>query len=56
MTRDGDVVGPGWLGRGSDRKPSTLEIAGQIDKARTELAAAETRAAELAAAPRGCRG
>ena len=53
VTRDGDVVGPGWLDGGSDRKPSTLEIAGQIDKARTELAAAETRVAELAAALAG---
>ncbi len=53
VTRDGDVVGAGWVDGGSDRKPSTLEIAGQIDKARTELAAAETQVAELSAALAG---
>jgi chromosome segregation protein len=52
-TVDGDLVGPGWLNGGSDRKPSTLEIASEIDKARTELAAAETRGEELSAALAG---
>lgn len=52
-TRDGDLVGAGWVDGGSDRKPSTLEIAGEIEKARTELAAAETQVAELAAALAG---
>jgi len=53
VTRDGDLVGAGWVDGGSDRKPSTLEIATEIDKARGELAAAETRVAELAAALAG---
>lgn len=53
VTREGDVVGAGWLDGGSDRKPSTLEIAGQIEQARTELAAAETQVAELSAALAG---
>ena len=44
---------PGWVGGGSDRKPSTLEIASEIDKARTELATAETQVEELAAALAG---
>ncbi|MCX2930473.1 chromosome segregation protein SMC [Mycobacterium sp. CVI_P3] len=50
VTLEGDLVGAGWVSGGSDRKPSTLEIAGEIDKARTELAAAETQVAELSAA------
>jgi chromosome segregation protein len=53
VTRDGDLVGAGWVDGGSDRKPSTLEIAGAIEQARNELAAAETRVAELAAALAG---
>ena len=53
VTRDGDLVGAGWVDGGSDRKPSTLEIAGAIETARTELVAAETRVAELAAALAG---
>ena len=53
VTRDGDLVGAGWVDGGSDRKPSTLEIAGAIEAARTELAAAETRVAELTAALAG---
>ena len=53
VTRDGDLVGAGWVDGGSDRKPSTLEIAGAIEQARTELAAAETRVAELTAALAG---
>ncbi|MGV0627052.1 chromosome segregation protein SMC [Mycolicibacter minnesotensis] len=53
VTADGDLVGAGWVSGGSDRKPSTLEITGEIDKARTELAAAETQTAELGAALAG---
>ena len=37
VTTDGDLVGAGWVNGGSDRKPSTLEITSEIDKARTEL-------------------
>jgi chromosome segregation protein len=53
VTRDGDLVGAGWVDGGSDRKPSTLEIAGAIETARTELAASETQVAELTAALAG---
>ena len=53
VTREGDLVGAGWVDGGSDRKPSTLEIAGAIETARTELAAAQTQVAELAAALAG---
>ena len=52
-TLDGDLVGPGWVSGGSDRKPSTLEIASEIEKATTELAAAETQVEELSAALAG---
>lgn len=53
VTLDGDLVGAGWVSGGSDRKPSTLEITSEIDKARRELAAAEVRVAELGAALSG---
>jgi len=53
VTRDGDLVGAGWVDGGSGRKPSTLEISGEIEKARTELAAAETQVGELGAALSG---
>jgi chromosome segregation protein len=53
VTLDGDLVGAGWISGGSDRKPSTLEIASEIDKARTELAATETQTGELSAALAG---
>jgi chromosome segregation protein len=53
VTRDGDLVGAGWVDGGSDRKPSTLEIVGEIEKARTELGDAQTQVAELAAALAG---
>ena len=53
VTRDGDLVGAGWVDGGSDRKPSTLEIAGQIEQARADLTAAENQVAELAAALAG---
>jgi chromosome segregation protein len=53
VTRDGDLVGAGWVSGGSDRKLSTLEITSEIAKARAELAAAETQASQLAAALSG---
>jgi len=53
VTHDGDLVGAGWVDGGSGRKPSTLEISGEIDKARTELASAETQVGELGAALAG---
>ncbi len=53
VTRDGDLVGAGWVSGGSDRKPSTLEITSEIAKARAELAAAETQTSELIAALSG---
>jgi chromosome segregation protein len=53
VTLDGDLVGAGWVSGGSDRKPSMLELTSEIDKARTELAAAETQAVQLTAALAG---
>ncbi|KUH98314.1 chromosome segregation protein SMC [Mycolicibacterium acapulense] len=53
VTTDGDLVGPGWVSGGSDRKPSTLEIASEVDKARAELAEAEKQVDELSAALSG---
>lgn len=53
VTREGDLVGAGWVSGGSDRRPSTLEITSEIDSARDELAAADTQAHELAAALAG---
>ena len=52
-TADGDLVGAGWVSGGSDRKPSTLEITSEVEKARDELAAAEKQAGELTAALSG---
>ncbi|MHA7653067.1 chromosome segregation protein SMC [Mycobacterium sp. ML4] len=53
VTLDGDLVGAGWVSGGSDRKVSTLEIASEIEKARNELAAAESQVAQLNAALSG---
>ena len=53
VTRDGDLVGAGWVDGGSDRKPSTLEITTEIEKSRSGLAAAEKQVAELSAALAG---
>jgi chromosome segregation protein len=53
VTLDGDLVGAGWVSGGSDRKPSTLEISSEIDKARGELEAAERQTTELSAALAG---
>ncbi len=53
VTRDGDLLGAGWVSGGSDRKPSTLEITSEIAKARSELAAAEAQVSQLAAALSG---
>ncbi|TPG36866.1 chromosome segregation protein SMC [Mycolicibacterium hodleri] len=53
VTNEGDLVGAGWLTGGSDRKPSTLEITGEIDKARAELTSSERQVSELTAALSG---
>jgi chromosome segregation protein len=53
VTLDGDLVGAGWVSGGSDRKLSTLEVASEIDKAGTELSAAEAQVAQLTAALSG---
>ena len=53
VTTDGDLVGAGWVSGGSDRKPSTLEIASEVEKARAELAEAERQVGELSAALSG---
>jgi len=53
VTTDGDLVGAGWISGGSDRKPSTLEITSEVEKARAELADAERQTGELSAALSG---
>jgi len=53
VTLDGDLVGAGWVNGGSDRTMSTLEITSEIDKAGSELAAAEAQVAQLSAALSG---
>jgi chromosome segregation protein len=53
VTVEGDLVGAGWVSGGSDRKPSTLELTSEVEKARTELAAAENQTGELGAALAG---
>jgi chromosome segregation protein len=53
VTADGDLVGAGWVSGGSDRKPSTLEITSEVDKARAELVDAERQTGELSAALSG---
>ncbi len=53
VTLDGDLVGRGWVSGGSDRKPSTLELTSEIDKAGNELTAAESQVAQLGAALSG---
>ncbi|CDO87848.1 chromosome segregation protein SMC [Mycobacterium triplex] len=53
VTLDGDLVGRGWVSGGSDRKPSTLELTSEIDRAGAELAAAESQVAQLSAALSG---
>ena len=53
VTTDGDLVGAGWVSGGSDRKPSTLEITSEVEKARAELADSEKQAGELSAALSG---
>jgi chromosome segregation protein len=53
VTVDGDLAGAGWVNGGSDRKPSTLEITSEIDKARDELAGVEAQGSQLGAALAG---
>src|SRR6202022_4520671 len=53
VTTDGDLVGAGWVSGGSDRKPSTLEITSEVEKARAELADSEKQEGELSAALSG---
>ncbi|RAV14484.1 chromosome segregation protein SMC [Mycolicibacterium sp. GF69] len=53
VTTDGDLVGAGWVSGGSDRKPSTLEIASEVEKARAELTEAERQVGDLSAALSG---
>ncbi|MCV7315856.1 chromosome segregation protein SMC [Mycolicibacillus parakoreensis] len=53
VTRDGDLVGAGWISGGSDHKPSTLEITSEIDRARTQLGEAEEQVSRLGAALAG---
>ncbi|MFC9549256.1 chromosome segregation protein SMC [Rhodococcus sp. NPDC056960] len=53
VTRDGDLLGAGWMSGGSDRQPSTLEVQAAIDNSVQDLARAERRSEELSAALSG---
>ncbi|KQU02753.1 chromosome segregation protein SMC [Rhodococcus sp. Leaf7] len=53
VTREGDLVGRGWITGGSDRRPSTLEVQASIDESVAELASTRRRTEELAAALSG---
>jgi chromosome segregation protein len=53
VTRDGDLIGAGWITGGSQRQPSTIEVQSAIDSSVEELAASERLADELAAALSG---
>ncbi|GGG06889.1 chromosome partition protein Smc [Rhodococcoides trifolii] len=53
VTRDGDLMGAGWITGGSERQPSTIEVQSAIDSSVEELAASERLADELAAALSG---
>ena len=53
VTLDGDLVGTGWISGGSDRKPSTLEITSEIEKAKAELQTSERQVGEMSAALSG---
>lgn len=52
-TRDGDLVGAGWVVGGSEAGASVLEVQAAIDQAQDDLAAAARLAEELAAALSG---
>ncbi|QCQ91804.1 chromosome segregation protein SMC [Rhodococcus sp. SGAir0479] len=53
VTRAGDLLGPGWITGGSDRRPSTLEVQAAIDASVAALGDAERRSQELSAALAG---
>ena len=54
VTVDGDLVGAGWVSGGSDRKPSTLEITSEIEKAaHAKWPTSERQVSELTAALSG---
>lgn len=53
VTRAGDLLGPGWITGGSDRRPSTLEVQASIDASAAALEDAERRSQELSAALAG---
>jgi chromosome segregation protein len=55
VTRDGDLVGSGWVAGGSDRPPSTLEVQAAVDEAARVLNDDQLRVGELVAALSGAR-
>ncbi|WP_045822413.1 chromosome segregation protein SMC [Williamsia herbipolensis] len=56
VTLDGDVLGPGWISGGSDRRPSTLELQADIDSAKADLVITAHQGEEIAAALSGALG
>nr|WP_218888854.1 chromosome segregation protein SMC [Saccharopolyspora hordei] len=55
VTTDGDVLGAHWAIGGSDDKQSAIEVQAAVDEAERELAAAQRRAEQHAAALEGAR-
>ncbi|MDG3011042.1 chromosome segregation protein SMC [Rhodococcus sp. D2-41] len=53
VTRDGDLVGAGWMVGGSERRAGTLEVQAAIEQARAALVETERRVEEVAAALSG---
>lgn len=53
VTRDGELVGHGWIEGGNGRGPSALEIQAEIDELSARLSAARRQAEELGAALAG---
>ncbi len=53
VTLDGDVLGPGWITGGSDRRPSTLEVQADIDSAKADLVIEQHKREQVSAATSG---
>ncbi|GAA1462837.1 chromosome segregation protein SMC [Williamsia maris] len=53
VTLDGDVLGPGWISGGSDRRPSTLEVQADIDSAKADLVIEQHKREQVSAALSG---
>ena len=55
VTTDGDLLGVDWAAGGSERDQSVIEVRAAVDEAEQQLAAAERRLEQIAAALEGAR-